>query len=492
MSSLGIKRFDFTDASDYTLTGDCAIAGDLLGLTDPATSLAWTETNWLYLPTLDGNGDAVLPQYTGPPSTQTWVLLGGEFEYANDASIEFWAKWASGRTGYFQVTMRDNDGPNVVGFKFAADGTLTVTGRGGVIMGTADALPYWPQDNTTWVRIVLSCVSTTAGVRIYSEAGAELMRFECGIPAASPVPGSIRFMQTDADTAKLRIGGGTQAAPIHNASRSGAGSLDADQAYYLPTLITQIVSIVPVYDHTNDPTMLNDANVTLTYNLYHGGAWSDWTAVPSGGVMTGVTVSPGDQIRVAAALSNAAAYDAPPALSAILLVYRIQIQEECPSERTVLNAIKTALDADATITALTGWDPSGCIICDADSIGQIPMQAQTVCYIARGDTTPEPQGTGKTATSVEATPAMIWYQVFVVPAVQYPTADPSDVLVGNDALEELTEAVWAALKTTNLSGAVKWLDLVSVSPVGLIATGDNLYVRANRIELRAMAGVEIL
>jgi hypothetical protein len=159
--------------------------------------------------------------------------------------------------------------------------------------------------------------------------------------------------------------------------------------------------------------------------------------------------------------------------------------------RDVLNAIKSALDADATVTALSGWDPSGCIICDADDIGAIRMQAQTTCYVARVTTTPEYQGTGKTG-SIEVTPAMIWHEVYVVPAVQYPVADPSNVIVGNDALEELTEAVWAALKMTNLSGTVKWLELGTVEPMKLEGYDENVYVRANRITVRAMAGCELL
>jgi hypothetical protein len=52
--------------------------------------------------------------------------------------------------------------------------------------------------------------------------------------------------------------------------------------------------------------------------------------------------------------------------------------------------------------------------------------------------------------------------------------------------------VWAALKTTNLSGTVKWLELGTVEPMNLEGYDKNIYVRANRITVRAMAGCELL
>jgi hypothetical protein len=497
VSTTVIKRFTFDtdDPTPWVLTGDCEIGkggiSDVVTLADPVTQLPWA-TAWVssfgtpIVPPLDENGDALLTRSyfaraTTGPCTLVWTMA----RKASSADSTFIAQVRESATGTSYTYLA---------FEYAvATGsilyTLVVSATGGVDESVHDTVFAGAFPLNTWRTVRLSSEDGTSGVAVGGWLDADYptsmvqTNGRCMLYADN-----VFFGET------WRVGGGgasPHAQPYIAVPKSGTVKLDSVYAYTLPLTTTALGTINALHDFVYDPSGLNYKQVALSYNLYHNGAWSGWTAAPSDGDLSAVAVDGGDLILVGASMDNTADHPTRPALIAIDLTITCQSVAEAKSMREVLNAIKAAIDADATVAAITGWDATGCVICTNDAIGQIPLQAQAGCYVARGSTIPEPQGTGKSAT-IEVTPAMIWHEVEVCPAVQFPTPDPSDVLIGDEGLEELTEAVWAALKTTNLSGAIKWLELGAVDPMELKASGDNLYVRANRIRVRVQAGIEVL
>jgi len=419
-----------------------------------------------------------------------WLCRTGAVTGADD-DIEFRFRIDTLLNDYLYWMFDTPAGLEVATKLFAEDG-------GHVLTSSGDFGATFPVG--TWRLVILRAIGDDVWLIVEDENGNEQKRWFYGAVDRTD-EGTIGFY-LDADGERIwKTGSAAETAkPMSQFALAASGTwrLRSQFVYVLGPRFQSFNRLVVGYDGEYDPYYRHRGDVTLYYNLYHGGSWSGWTALDEKGDMSGVSASPGDRLLVGFDLSNDAEYRTWPALSSLDLLFNQTGVSDLATMRGVCNAIKTVLDADSDISSFAGWSTTrGCIICYEEDRDDIPLHVSkgTVVgiYICPLVSERPQQGEGMTGSEVIC-PAATWYNIAIYPTVALVTTDPSDLVTDSSkGLEAFTEYVEAALKVESFDGTTKWAVMGDTDRnVGGGFRDEKRHNKQHRILLRAFAGMDLL
>lgn len=346
------KVWDFTNADDYTLQGDAAIAADALSLTSPALALPWA-THWNPEPAYDGNGDAVLA--TGTTYTAS---TGGTPITLQDGMLVALIAPNLGTNMILTATLRADEGDSrdraayrikgaTFGINFGLpDGSYLSQWFSQYIGTTLREWRFWLKDKDQRLSV----------------ANGESQTHTNGVATDNNDPGTITLTH-NGTTGNVVLGGGdggTAAAPVLYYRRTGGCTLDTDADYTIPAGTTALGLMYAVADRDGGGTDVR-FDIPLQYRVKdENGDWGAWTAVPDDGDLSDVVFVAGTS-QIAwrfndNTLDNAADPRYVPSVYYVGLTYSIETPRSNEDEvKPVLAALKAAIEADETVAAYTGW-----------------------------------------------------------------------------------------------------------------------------------------
>ncbi len=499
MAVTKVRRFALT-SDDFTASGDGTFEGDVFTLADPTTEVEYGTRTWGWEPQeadFDGDSNVILPDDVEMQAMRASVPYNH-----TDSEFYLWLKRTAGWDStdddlflYVRFDTRPDDKLMATVEKLFATPACRIVNEDGapVVDDRAEVAAAFPQD--TWRLVAIRTVGTTLRMTVYAEDGGAVKELYHN-PVDRTDAGTYGIYQTGASRIwTCGAAGGTKDGTKFALPSTGGARLI--KAWTVPVTFDGFRKMYSDYNFTHDADGLNLGHVTMEYNLYHVGAWSGWTDIGADGDMSGVSATGNDLLLVGVSITNASSYRNWPGTSELNVTYDAVVPDVgVLTMKACMNALKDLIDADGTITALTGWDASrGAIVCYESSRDHIPLNSTLGVYVERGPTEPEPAGQGRTGggASDHTTPALIWYNIALVPTVNCASSNPSDVLNADGALEDLTQVVEDAIKIENLSGTVEWIDWLGTDPdVGAAARSDKMYAKANRINLRVLAGKEAI
>lgn len=360
--------FDFSDDAEWDLT-TLIIASAVLTISDPTTRIEWGLRTWGYSPKeadWDEDYNYILPadeQHTAMSADDPYTIDDAEFYFlvkrtANSESDDDFTqriRWNTLDDEKIKTAFENLAAQNsLCGRYYNSDGAMMVDDRGdwNAIFAKGE-----------WRLVVIRTVGTTILVTVTDEDAALKSSFGSGLVDRDAV-GTWGLLQTGASNI-WTLGGGAPVGEYPNSREcpkiaehvSGTARLEEASGWTLPADFVSFGHLLMSYCYDNDADGDNVNDVALVYNLYHGGSWSGWTSVPSGGDMSGIDADAGDTLLVGINLSNASKFRTWPGVNRLELSYTAFLPDyEAEDEmREVLVNLKAALEADETLQAYNGW-----------------------------------------------------------------------------------------------------------------------------------------
>ena len=357
MAILKIKDFDFTDATDWTLTDSGVIVDDILTLPDEVVKLypdnvrKWSPA----LPEVPADSDAYQPAI----DQVYYAMDGGDpacaLAFVN-AEFGCYLKRDAASVGPLDIYARHNSLTGVgLRVRFHTDaGVLKATfydendAVQGEVTNLDDKMPVG-----SWVLVRLKLWQGRLYLKI-GDRGDEDLNHCVNAFVDFQEPGTFALKATGV-TAHWFVDGSTDRWPYAAERLEGRAYHSETGAYTLPYYTSALDTVDLVYDYTNDADGETITERLLYYVLYHDGAWGgSWIAVVPGADLSGINVDGGDKIRFYLRYSNHGEYRLQPGYQRIRLTYSVEWVEDVEMKAALKN-LAALIDANETVSAYTGW-----------------------------------------------------------------------------------------------------------------------------------------
>lgn len=357
MPTLKIKDFDFTNADDWTLTDSAAIESDVLTLPDevvqlyPAVSRKWAPVmpavpaeSVIYQPAIDQlyyalDGAVLLTQL---------AFAHAEFgcyikrDQASVTPLDIYARYNSLTGAGLRIRFYMDAGILKATFYDENDAVQ------GELSNLDAAVPV-----DTWVLLRVKLWQGRIYLKI-GDRGDEDLSHSVNAFTGFQELGTFALEATGVEEEHWFIDGDTDLWPYAAERLEGGAALTETAAFTLPPHTSGLDSLNFLYDYTNDEDGENVTENHLYYMLHHDGAWGSWVEVDPGADLSGVSVDGGDTIRVYLVYTNHVEYRLRPGFSRIRLAYYVDWIEDVEM-KVALKNLAALINADETVSAYTDW-----------------------------------------------------------------------------------------------------------------------------------------
>jgi hypothetical protein len=284
--------------------------------------------------------------------------------------------------------------------------------------------------------------------------------------------------------------------PYFAHERSGTVTLKTTSAWTVPATFQSFDRLRTSYSFVNDANGQQRGQLSYRIRIYDHvtETWGEWQTVDADGDLSGISANPGNGVILEITMDNAAESCVPfetiPGISDVIITYYAGFESVPTQMDELLLLLKDALDNDSAVADVSaGWAPeTGAMICD-EEYHPPPAYGTRTVYICRGSTPRPALGQGRSGGE-ERFSFRMTHNVTIHPASVYPSADPSNVIVATNALEQLTTQVVECLSCNDLDGQVEWMIVGDVNPGGR-GEENSQYYRENTIALEVFVGDDL-
>jgi len=306
----------------------------------------------------------------------------------------------------------------------------------------------------TWYTVTIRAAGTTLS---YDQDGRK--RIACDYMARSHT-GTFALQNTGDESDWWLGAGGGSGHDLPTLYRKRTGTCTRTTAIALSALLRSLDTVHVLYDRSEDSDGVVEGGVSLEYKLNGG----EWTAVPDGGDLSGIGAASGDLLYFRITLTNAADHTARPRVAGLIVTATWGYTCATPTDGEIMLALKEALDADGTLTAIDGWNSEqGAVICRESFFP--PLEGTVSVYILSQGMMNELIGRGVGTGSEDYGAQRVSRVYGLMCACRWHSATMiEDGLTATDGLSDIERAVENLIRCNTLGGIAQRRELTNGGP----------------------------